>query len=181
MRVWDIEFSYKVNDFLGAWNISVHMWLKYYVYLRLIKRDKKGIQLVPIISTFIVSAIWHGFYPGYYLFFLASGIMDYIFKLGSKLWVLFDWMPLTLLRVCLFALNYILCAYWGLCFVFLDIGRIHKFHSALSYTGHIFLGLNFLLLQYSGIVKYCRGIENKKLGLTSQKIEADGPETKKAK
>lgn len=43
VRVWDIEFSYRVKDFLDAWNISVHLWLKYYVYLRLLKRDKKGI------------------------------------------------------------------------------------------------------------------------------------------
>jgi len=39
--VWDIEFSYDVKDFLGAWNISVHKWLKYYVYLRMIKPVKK--------------------------------------------------------------------------------------------------------------------------------------------
>lgn len=43
VRVWDIEFSYDVKDFLDAWNISVHKWLKYYVYLRLINRSKKGI------------------------------------------------------------------------------------------------------------------------------------------
>lgn len=101
VRVWDIEFSYKVKDFLDAWNVSVHTWLKYYVYLRLIKKDKKGIQIIPILTTFVVSAIWHGFYPGYYLFFISSGLMDYIFKLGAKLWVLFDWMPVTLQRVSL--------------------------------------------------------------------------------
>lgn len=94
VRVWDIEFSYKVKDFLDAWNISVHKWLKYYVYLRLIKKDKRGIQIVPILTTFVVSAIWHGFYPGYYLFFISSGLLDYQFKLGSRLWVLFRWMPI---------------------------------------------------------------------------------------
>jgi lysophospholipid acyltransferase len=79
--VWDIEFSYNVKDFLGAWNISVHKWLKYYIYLRLVKPGKH-LQIVPILSTFVVSAIWHGFYPGYFLFFISSGLMDYIFKLG---------------------------------------------------------------------------------------------------
>lgn len=38
--VWDIEFSYNIKDFLGAWNISVHKWLKYYIYLRLVKPGK---------------------------------------------------------------------------------------------------------------------------------------------
>jgi len=80
------------------------MWLKYYVYMRLLNRNKKGVQIVPIISTFVVSAIWHGFYPGYYMFFISSGLMDYSFKLGSKLWILFDgkpWMPVYLQRILL--------------------------------------------------------------------------------
>jgi len=79
---WDVEFSHDVKDFLGAWNISVHKWLKYYVYLRMMKKDNKGLQIVPILTTFVVSAVWHGFYPGYFLFFISSGIMDYVFKLG---------------------------------------------------------------------------------------------------
>lgn len=43
VRIWDIEFSYNVKDFMEAWNISVHKWLKYYVYLRIVKKDKKGV------------------------------------------------------------------------------------------------------------------------------------------
>ena len=38
VRIWDIEFSYHVKDFFDAWNISVHKWLKYYVFLRIVKR-----------------------------------------------------------------------------------------------------------------------------------------------
>lgn len=95
VRIWDIEFSYKVKDFLDAWNISVHKWLKYYVFLRLLNSNKKGgLPLIPILLTFVVSAIWHGFYPGYYLFFISAGLMDFIFKKGAKVWVLFRWMPL---------------------------------------------------------------------------------------
>ena len=107
MRVWDIEFSYKVKDFLDAWNISVHKWLKYYVYLRLIKKDNRGIQIVPILTTFVVSAIWHGFYPGYYLFFISSGLLDYQFKLGARIWVLFRWMPVQVQRLLLFVWSYV--------------------------------------------------------------------------
>jgi lysophospholipid acyltransferase len=38
VRIWDIEFSYHVKDFFDAWNISVHKWLKYYVFLRIVKK-----------------------------------------------------------------------------------------------------------------------------------------------
>jgi lysophospholipid acyltransferase len=56
---------------------------------------KKGSRpgLVPILATFIMSAVWHGFYPGYFLFFISSGFNDYLFKSASKLYILFEWMP----------------------------------------------------------------------------------------
>jgi len=42
VRIWGVEFSYLSKDFFDAWNVSVHTWLKYYVYMRLLRRDKKG-------------------------------------------------------------------------------------------------------------------------------------------
>jgi len=32
-------------------------------------------------STFVVAAVWHGFYSGYFVFFIGAGILDYQFKL----------------------------------------------------------------------------------------------------
>lgn len=92
IRVWDIEFSYKVQEFFAAWNISVHMWLKHYVFLRMMKKGQKP-GLLPILATFVMSAVWHGFYPGYFFFFVSSGLNDYLFKLASKIYILFEWMP----------------------------------------------------------------------------------------
>lgn len=34
VEVYKLETSTRVKDFLANWNISVHEWLKYYVYLR---------------------------------------------------------------------------------------------------------------------------------------------------
>ncbi len=97
IRIYDVEFSYKIQDFFNAWNISVHNWLKHYVFMRMITRGKK-VSLMPILTTFLVSAIWHGFYPGYFLFFISSGLNDYMFKIGSKTYVLFDWAPSFVLK-----------------------------------------------------------------------------------
>ena len=33
-NIYKLETSYKVKDFLANWNISVHHWLKHYVFLR---------------------------------------------------------------------------------------------------------------------------------------------------
>lgn len=38
VRIYDILTSTKIKDFLDAWNISVHKWLKYYVFLRVVKK-----------------------------------------------------------------------------------------------------------------------------------------------
>jgi D-alanyl-lipoteichoic acid acyltransferase DltB (MBOAT superfamily) len=55
------------------------LWLKYYVYLRLLPNDKKsrGPNFTAAMSTFIVAAVWHGFYSGYFNFFIGAGLLDF--------------------------------------------------------------------------------------------------------
>jgi len=38
VRIYDILTSIRIKDYLDAWNISVHKWLKYYVFLRVVKK-----------------------------------------------------------------------------------------------------------------------------------------------
>lgn len=33
-NIYKLETSHKVKDFLANWNMSAHLWLKNYVYLR---------------------------------------------------------------------------------------------------------------------------------------------------
>merc|ERR1712137_1032638 len=69
----------------SCWNICSGDWLKYYIYLRI---PPKYIKMVnPVVFTFMVSAFWHGFYPGYYFFFILYAFyykfeeaIDYNFK-----------------------------------------------------------------------------------------------------
>eukprot|EP00904_Undaria_pinnatifida_P005433 jgi/Undpi1/2019/HiC_scaffold_12.g05405.m1 len=49
-----------------AWNKRTQGWLERYVYMR------TGNSLV---ATYFVSAFWHGFYPGYYLFFMSLPVV----------------------------------------------------------------------------------------------------------
>ena len=77
--------SNRVKDFLASWNISTHLWLKYYVYLRLLNNKNHGsTNAFATFMTFLVSAIWHGFYPGFYSFFFGAFIVDLWNKLASK-------------------------------------------------------------------------------------------------
>ncbi|KAG9390002.1 Membrane bound O-acyl transferase MBOAT [Carpediemonas membranifera] len=61
------------------WNAGIGFFLASYVYSGvrrnelISRRLGKNVKLVATIATFVTSAIWHGWEPGYYLFFLAAG------------------------------------------------------------------------------------------------------------
>ena len=83
------EFGLNPNENFNYWNRSVHLWLKYSVFIRVInlpfKIFKNNYSLAQMI-TFVFSAFWHGFYTSYYisfvlLFFLMNGNGNLI-KLG---------------------------------------------------------------------------------------------------
>ncbi|KAJ1653406.1 Lysophospholipid acyltransferase [Dispira simplex] len=58
-----------------AWNVATSVWLRNYVYLRVAPRGKKPGTRATFL-TFFVSALWHGFFPGYYLAFLTVSLMS---------------------------------------------------------------------------------------------------------
>lgn len=67
-----------------VWNIQVSTWLRHYVYERLIQKGKKP-GFFQLLATQTVSAVWHGLYPGYMIFFVQSALMI----AGSR--VLYRW------------------------------------------------------------------------------------------
>lgn len=71
-----IELAQNSHAYLGNWNINTNMWLRNYMYLRVTPKGKKpGFRAS--MATFVTSAFWHGFYPGYYMaFMLASFIQN---------------------------------------------------------------------------------------------------------
>jgi len=73
MRLWEFKTAPNGKGIIENWNIPCQIWLKQYVFLRLVgplKTQKAKL------ATFVTSAIWHGFYPGYYLFFISGGLLE---------------------------------------------------------------------------------------------------------
>lgn len=64
LRIMDIEFATSFKTFLDNWNIQTALWLKRVCYERCV--------INPTAATFLLSAVWHGVYPGYYLTFLTG-------------------------------------------------------------------------------------------------------------
>lgn len=67
-----IETSTSLRELIIAWNKSTQTWLRTVSYER-VRRHRTQL-------TFILSAMWHGFYPGYYLTF-GTGTL---FTLGAR-------------------------------------------------------------------------------------------------
>ncbi|XP_067942505.1 lysophospholipid acyltransferase 6-like [Watersipora subatra] len=69
-----IELCTSLKQFVDNWNIFAGKWLRFAVYER-VSRQKA-------LYTFAVSAIWHGFYPGYAIMFVPLAFYS---VLGRKL------------------------------------------------------------------------------------------------
>ncbi|BES92546.1 MBOAT, membrane-bound O-acyltransferase family [Nesidiocoris tenuis] len=61
------ELGTSLRDCIAAWNKGTNVWLRILVYDRM-PRGKGTFW------TFALSALWHGFYPGYYLTFLTGAL-----------------------------------------------------------------------------------------------------------
>ncbi len=54
---------------LDSWNIQTQIWLKRVCFTRL--------PTMKTIGVFALSAVWHGFYPGYYFTFISGAVFVY--------------------------------------------------------------------------------------------------------
>jgi len=59
------ELPENVRAITVGWNIKTSLWLRHYVY----ERAPESLPISSMFLTNIVSAFWHGFYPGYYAAF----------------------------------------------------------------------------------------------------------------
>ena len=76
---WGIESAQNSRAYLENWNINTNNWLRNYMYLRVTPKGKKpGFRAS--LATFVTSAFWHGFYPGYYLAFLLAAFIQTVAK-----------------------------------------------------------------------------------------------------
>jgi len=88
MNIRKFAFATDISHLTNNWNVQIHHWLKYYVMMRLLDRKKPrgSFQAVPVMITFVVSAVWHGTYPGFFILFTACIFIQITSKnVGSSL------------------------------------------------------------------------------------------------
>ncbi|KAJ6249826.1 oysgedart [Anaeramoeba flamelloides] len=72
----NIELSQSAYEISKNWNIETGLWLQQYVYLKLTNSENKKFRnrSISTMITFAISAIFHGFYPGYYMTFAIAAL-----------------------------------------------------------------------------------------------------------
>lgn len=70
---FDIEFAQNAHQITNNWNLCTNEWLKVHVYQRAAKLGFSKQKSTYI--TNVVSALWHGFYPGYLMTFITGGVL----------------------------------------------------------------------------------------------------------
>jgi len=73
IRFFEFNSASDAKGIIDNWNIPCQLWLKHYVFARLLPHI--GFRPAKVL-TFIASAFWHGFYPGYYLFFVSGAFLE---------------------------------------------------------------------------------------------------------
>jgi lysophospholipid acyltransferase len=78
IKIYEVEFAQNPREVMSNWNICSSNWLKTHIYSRLVKSGTS--TSIATFCTNMVSAFWHGFYPGYYLTFLMGGLLTEVAK-----------------------------------------------------------------------------------------------------
>lgn len=68
--------SLSLRDSIANWNKGTNTWLRSIVYERA-KHNK-------LVYTYALSALWHGFYPGYYLTFANGAFFTMVSRVVSE-------------------------------------------------------------------------------------------------
>lgn len=141
LNIWKVETSPNFKILLDNWNVSTHIWLKRCAY----ERAPRSIRTL---ATFVLSAIWHGFYPGYYCCFVTGACITsaarngrrYIrplFQSNATFKLIYDVITIILTR---FALAYTVAP-----FVLLSLADSWKFYCKTYFAFHILWALSMLL------------------------------------
>ena len=139
----------------------MHLWLKYYVMLRLMDRTKPKtqMQVVPMAVTFVVSAAWHGMEIGFFAMFIGFAFMEYFIKVGAKTkvanWIVTT-LPFAVYHPVKWFYQYFMASYLVISFILMKFERFNYVHKHLYYFGHWALPLSCLMVTFLPKVRRAR-------------------------
>ncbi|KAI9266628.1 MBOAT, membrane-bound O-acyltransferase family-domain-containing protein [Phascolomyces articulosus] len=79
-----IETAQSMRYLSNRWNRSSNTWIRHYVYFRLATPESKN-TIFALVASYTTSSIFHGFYSGYYLFFVGFSIFQILDRRMRKI------------------------------------------------------------------------------------------------
>lgn len=149
VRPLALETATSIKEVTENWNLGADRWLRYYIYLRL----QKPWSAYSMYITYVASAFWHGFYPGYYVTFVTAAFTTEMFrgifrKIRPRMMTSdgknHNWAYAILSRM---ATTYLL-SYTFVGFLLLSWERIYELYSMLLWHGHVLYLVAILALTY---------------------------------
>lgn len=147
----EVEFNPNNKVRIQYWNRTVHLWLKYNVYLRLLsvenKKFKNNRGLASLI-TFMVSAFWHGFYPVYYVFFFLFYILEQVSTYLDEDLKFFEWVNTQniIIQQLVNLLTMSFCNYLGIIFVMITFNKAILFSKNVYFIPAVILVVSYVIL-----------------------------------
>lgn len=133
MELWRFETCLSMRDSILAWNKTTQTWLRRTAYDRVPRKFS-------VLATYTLSAIWHGFYPGYYMTFLGGALFTVASRQGRRLVRPLFQRTLTLQKlydIITFILTRLTIAYVAFPFVILDFRGSYEIYKSLYFSLHI--------------------------------------------
>jgi len=134
------DFVSTVREGMRNWNMTVQYWLAVFVYKRV---PWKGLRVT---ITMLMSAFWHGIYPGYYLCLLsvpfqlmAEDSMTKAFRREAtpQGQVMYDWIS-WFFKMQAFS-------YMGVGFLLLNVDTTLNYWKSIYFIGHVLMIAFYLL------------------------------------
>ncbi|XP_063810726.1 lysophospholipid acyltransferase 2-like isoform X2 [Pseudophryne corroboree] len=138
LNIIGIETATSFKMFIDNWNIQTAVWLKEVCY------DRS--PFCPLLSTFLLSAAWHGVNPGYYLTFLTAAPITLAARKVRQTvrpWFQHTSWSKSVYSVTTWACTQIAMSYTVAPFILLELGPSLQLYRSLGFFLHI---LPFLLL-----------------------------------
>lgn len=163
-----VETATNIVDLLRDWNIQVHLWLKYYVQQRAVTPGQRA-GFKETLTTFMISAFWHGFFPGYYTLFFGYALLGEISKDIYKSWILFEFIPAPLRKFGALILTMNGVNYVGCTFICLTKDNVIAYIRNTNGIGYIIIILILVVIRgVFPLVKIAKNAEKKR----NDKVEA---------
>uniref|UniRef100_A0A2C9JTV5 Uncharacterized protein n=1 Tax=Biomphalaria glabrata TaxID=6526 RepID=A0A2C9JTV5_BIOGL len=139
--VWKIETATSLKVYLDNWNIMTSHWLRHVCYMRA--------PFLNTLLTFVLSALWHGLFIGYYVTFVSAA---FFVQAGRK--IRQNIRPLfqsSSAAKFVYEVITFLGTQLSLCFLVLSFVILHweptiRFHSSFYWCCHIIVGILVIVL-----------------------------------